>query len=161
MTLEQFIKSCKISHIKGYVKDGHLLLVRERGRIPVEIEKELPKHEAELLKRYPFPKYHEGGEQSSSPSPVDKKKEQAKEILFKALNDINLLDTITERACIRWADGYSDSLLNAVLCNIGVSTGGRTEELKPQTKWVDEIQGIFGADIKLSDGIVKMLKGGG
>ena len=66
MTLEQFIKSCKISHIHGYVKDGHLILIRERGMIPVEIEKELPKHEAELMKRYPFPKYQEEGKQSPS-----------------------------------------------------------------------------------------------
>ena len=160
MTIEQFIKSCKSSHIKGYVKDGHLILIRERGRIPVEIEKELPKHEAELLKRYLFPKYQEGWEQALPPSPVDKKKEQAKEILFKALNDINLLDSITERACIRWADGYSDGLLDAVLCNMGISTGERTEELKPQTKWVDEMREIFGTDVKLSDKAMKMLGGG-
>lgn len=158
MTLEQFIKSCKISHIHGYVKDGHLILIRERGMIPVEIEKELPKHEAELMKRYPFPKYQEEGKQSPYP-PVDKKREQAKQILFKALNDINLLDDITERACTRWADGYSDSLLNAVLCNMGVSTDERGEELKPKTNWLEEIRKIFGTDVKLSDGVIKMLKG--
>ena len=39
-------------------------------------------------------------------------------ILHEVAHNPNLLDEITERACIRWAEGYSDSLYSAVLCNI-------------------------------------------
>ena len=38
-------------------------------------------------------------------------------ILREALNSSVLLDVIKERACIRWSDGLSDSLFDAVLCS--------------------------------------------
>ena len=170
MTLEQFIKSYKISHIQGYVKDGHLILTRERGRVPVEIEKELPKHEAELMKRYSFPKYKEEEEQSSSPLPVDNIDEEVKRILFKALSDIDLLDPIIERACIRGADGYSDSLFYATFCNMDVKgnvkiTYKPSPEVitnsenpnQPMVDWYKEVKSIYGENIQLSDEIKKML----
>ena len=38
-------------------------------------------------------------------------------ILREALTSSVLLDVIKERACIRWSDGLSDSLFDAVLCS--------------------------------------------
>ena len=64
-------------------------------------------------------------------------------ILHEAAHNADLLDEITERACIRWADGYSDSLYDAVLCNIH-----RLEETRDmrelsereKTDWKKEIE---------------------
>lgn len=39
-------------------------------------------------------------------------------ILREAVRNPDLLESIKERASIRWADGLSDSLYDAVLCNI-------------------------------------------
>lgn len=78
------------------------------------------------------------------PSTVDAPTKAAA-ILRQAVNDSNLMDMIQERACIRWAEGYSDSLLMAVLCNIA-SAGEKAERdangepiLKPKTDWDAEI----------------------
>ena len=46
---------------------------------------------------------------------------EAELILREAIHNDDLMDVIQERACIRWADGYSDTLYSAVMCNI-VST---------------------------------------
>lgn len=43
-------------------------------------------------------------------------------ILKLAVHNPDLMDAIKERACIRWSEGYSDSLYMAVLSNI-TSTG--------------------------------------
>ncbi len=43
---------------------------------------------------------------------------EAELILRKAKTDADLMDAITERAAIRWSNGLSDSLFDAVLCNI-------------------------------------------
>ena len=70
-------------------------------------------------------------------------------ILSLAVKNQNFLDVIQECACRRWSDGYSDSLLMAVLCNIT-----RTHEtierdangepiLKPKTDWDAEISHLF------------------
>ena len=67
------------------------------------------------------------------------------EILRRAVKDSDLMDSIEERACIRWSEGYSDSLYMAVLCNI-TETGETVEKdkdgniiLKPKTDWEAEI----------------------
>lgn len=70
-------------------------------------------------------------------------------ILSIAAKNSNFLDVIQEYACRRWSDGYSDSLLMAVLANIS-----RTHEtierdadgepiLKPKTDWNAEISHLF------------------
>ncbi len=67
------------------------------------------------------------------------------EILRQAVNDSDLMDMIQERACIRWSEGYSDSLYMAVLS--GITSTGETAErdndgniiLKPKTDWEAEI----------------------
>jgi hypothetical protein len=78
------------------------------------------------------------------PSTVEAQK-KATEILRKALKDKALMDSIQERACIRWSDGYSDSLYSAVLSNIA-STEEMIERdndgniiLKPKTDWKAEL----------------------
>lgn len=43
---------------------------------------------------------------------------EAELILHKAIHDADLLDSIQERACIRWVEGFSDSLFDAVLSSI-------------------------------------------
>ena len=62
-------------------------------------------------------------------------------ILSLAVNASDLLDMIQERACIRWAEGYSDSLHMAVLSGIALTgeTSKRDSDgqiiLKPKTDW--------------------------
>lgn len=51
---------------------------------------------------------------------------KARVVLLKAMKDTALMDSIEERACIRWSEGYSDSLYMAVLSNL-TETG---EEVK-------------------------------
>ena len=48
--------------------------------------------------------------------------QKVSEILRQAVKDSDLMDMIQERACIRWSDGYSDSLYMAVLSSL-TSTG--------------------------------------
>ena len=71
--------------------------------------------------------------------------EKVAEILRQAVNDSALMDSIQERACIRWSDGYSDSLYMAVLSSL-TSTGETAEQdndgqiiLRPKTDWNAEI----------------------
>ncbi|MBQ9628342.1 MAG: hypothetical protein IJR43_03645 [Synergistaceae bacterium] len=66
-------------------------------------------------------------------------------ILSLAAKNIDFLDVIQECACRRWSDGYTDSLLMAVLCNL-TRTGETIERdadgqiiLKPKTDWDAEI----------------------
>lgn len=66
-------------------------------------------------------------------------------ILALAKHDANLLEAIVERACIRWCDGYSDSLFSAVLCGIE-PTGEIIERnekgeiiLKEKSNWSNEL----------------------
>lgn len=69
-------------------------------------------------------------------------------ILSQVVNDSDLFDLIQERACIRWAEGYSDSLLMAVLS--GIALTGETIKrdadgqiiLKPKTDWNAEISNL-------------------
>ena len=64
---------------------------------------------------------------------------EAELILREALHNRDLMDVIEERACIRWSEGYSDSLYMAVLCNI-VPTGVKgCKELKTKTDWEAEL----------------------
>ena len=51
---------------------------------------------------------------------------EAKLILHEAMRNPDLLDEIQERACIRWSDGYSDSLYMAVLSGL-IDTGEQRE----------------------------------
>ena len=51
---------------------------------------------------------------------------EARIIIRIALNDPDVMDMIEERACIRWVEGYSDSLYLAVLGNI-TDTGENLE----------------------------------
>ena len=73
------------------------------------------------------------------------KAQKVSEILRRAVNDPDLMDMIQERACIRWAEGYSDSLYMAALSGL-TSTGEITLRdndgqiiLKPKTDWEAEI----------------------
>ena len=69
-------------------------------------------------------------------------------ILSMAMKDSDLLDMIQERACIRWENGYSDSLLMAVLS--GIAATGETVKrddggqilLKPKTDWERELSNL-------------------
>ena len=67
---------------------------------------------------------------------------EARLILMKARNDPELLDAIQERACIRWTDGYSDSLMSAVLCNITDTHEVRSKELLPRSDWTAELSSL-------------------
>lgn len=67
------------------------------------------------------------------------------EILRQAVKTPDLMDEIQERACIRWSEGYSDSLFMAVLSGL-TSTGEKAERdndgniiLKPKTDWDAEM----------------------
>ena len=66
-------------------------------------------------------------------------------ILSLAKHDVNLLELIVERACIRWSDGYSDSLFSAVLCGIEATEEiiERNEKgeiiLKEKSNWSKEL----------------------
>ena len=70
---------------------------------------------------------------------------EAELILCKAITDTNLLDVITERASIRWENGLSDSLFDAVMCNIRPlnEKPARDENgvitLRPRTDWEAEL----------------------
>ena len=71
--------------------------------------------------------------------------EKVAEILRQAVNDSALMDSIQERACIRWSDGYSDSLYMAVLSSL-TSTGETVDKdnngniiLKSKIDWQSEI----------------------
>ena len=69
---------------------------------------------------------------------------EAELILRKA--DADLMDAITERAAIRWSNGLSDSLFDAVLCNIKPlnERPARDEDgrliLRPRTDWEAELE---------------------
>ena len=71
--------------------------------------------------------------------------QRAAAILRRAINDYDLLDAIKERACIRWVDGLSDSLFNAVLCNLKPLNEKAERDssgeiiLKPRTNWATEL----------------------
>lgn len=67
---------------------------------------------------------------------------EAKLILMRAVNDPELMDSIQERACIRWSDGYSDSLMSAVLCNITPLNEVRSTELLPRSDWIAELSSL-------------------
>lgn len=67
-------------------------------------------------------------------------------ILKEALVNSDLLDSIKERASIRWAEGLSDSLYNAVLSNIQ-PIGEEPERdakgkiiLKAESDWEEELK---------------------
>lgn len=70
---------------------------------------------------------------------------EARMILKLAVRNSDLLDNIQERASIRWEQGYSDSLYDAVMCNIRQveefverdSDGERVR--KPVTDWDAEL----------------------
>ena len=71
---------------------------------------------------------------------------EAELILREATRNPDLLDVIQERACIRWENGYSDSLYMAVLCNIN-PTGEIAElnedghpRLRAKTDWDKELR---------------------
>lgn len=62
-------------------------------------------------------------------------------ILRVATRDRDLADCIEERASIRWAEGLSDSLFLAVLCNIrSTGEGIPSKELQPRTDWKEELE---------------------
>ncbi len=78
---------------------------------------------------------------------------EAKVILHEAVRNPDLLDEIQERACIRWSEGYSDSLYMAVLSGI-VPTGEKKEySAKPDMKQVEFLRrmGTPEADIMNKD----------
>ena len=70
---------------------------------------------------------------------------KASVILIKCASDKNAMDAIKERASIRYADGYSDTLLSAVLSSL-IDTGETIERdkngeivLKQKTDWTREL----------------------
>ena len=70
---------------------------------------------------------------------------EARRILREAMKKSDLLDSIKERASIRWSNGLSDSLFNAVLCNLK-PLNEKTERdsngeiiLQPKTDWQEEL----------------------
>ena len=71
--------------------------------------------------------------------------QKAAAVLRRAINDPLLLDYIIERACIRWADGLSDSLFDAVLCRYKRLNEKPERDsngeiiLKPKTNWREEL----------------------
>lgn len=71
--------------------------------------------------------------------------QKAAAILRNALNDPLLLEKIKERACIRWADGLSDSLFDAVLCHFKRLNEKPQRDsngqiiLQPKTDWDAEL----------------------
>lgn len=72
-------------------------------------------------------------------------------ILREAANNPDLLDTITERAAIRWSEGLSDSLFDAVLCNFKTlnELAERDSEgkiiLRPCSDWQEELK-LYGGN---------------
>lgn len=70
----------------------------------------------------------------------------ARRILREALHNPDALDAIKERAAIRWSNGLSDSLFNAVLCNLKPLNENAERDskgniiLKPQTDWEAELR---------------------
>ena len=73
---------------------------------------------------------------------------KASVVLLKAMKDSALRDSIQERACIRWSEGYSDSLLMAVLSNYQ-PTGETVEKdangqiiLRPRSDIRDELASL-------------------
>ena len=69
-------------------------------------------------------------------------------ILREAMNDPDLRYSIEERACIRWCEGLSDSLFDAVLCNF-ITLDEMSEHdnegkiiKKPRTDWQEELNKI-------------------
>lgn len=69
-------------------------------------------------------------------------------MLSLAVRDKNLLDMVKERACIRWENGYSDSLVMALMSSFAVT--GEVEKrddngqiiLQPKTDWENEIANL-------------------
>ena len=76
----------------------------------------------------------------------DNPKEGAKAILRQAMYKTpELMDYIKERACIRWSEGLSDSLFDAVLCNLTTLDEHSKRNIKgeiilqPKTNWITEL----------------------
>ena len=74
---------------------------------------------------------------------------KASVILSLAVKNPDLMDLIQERACIRWENGYSDSLRMAILSGI-TATGEIAQRdeagqilLKPKTDWNAELSSSF------------------
>lgn len=75
-----------------------------------------------------------------------KQNPQAIKILREAARNPGLLERIKERASIRWSDGLSDSLYDAVLCNIEPLNKSAERDadgkiiLRPCTDWDAELK---------------------
>lgn len=108
MNREQFLNSCKYFHLTPEVENGRIVF---SGKTDLKDARKALDELPEL---------------------------EAELILRKALHDSDLLFAIQERACIRWADGYSDSLFMAVLSNIAP-----TGEVIEFNDTPDEIQVAF------------------
>lgn len=73
-------------------------------------------------------------------------------ILNYATNNDDLAESIIERACIRWANGYSDSLFLTVLCNLREIGEIPSKKLKPVIDWRVEL-GRLGITLKKGVGL--------
>ena len=131
MTQEQFINNYKYLRLNFEVIDNHVKLINA----PLEMSealKQLPDIEERMLSHW------------------DKKQkikiQEATRILREALHNPDALDAIKERAAIRWSNGLSDSLFNAVLCNLKPLNENAERDskgniiLKPQTDWEAELR---------------------
>ena len=67
---------------------------------------------------------------------------KAKVILSQAMNKPDLMDIVKERACIRYADGYSDSLIMAAMSYFAPTGEKEHKELRPQTDWIKELNAL-------------------
>ncbi len=66
-------------------------------------------------------------------------------ILLEAKNNPVLLDEIQERASIRWVEGYSDTLHDAVLCKLktlGATKDTRELSERDKTDWQAELDAV-------------------
>ena len=108
MNRQQFFNSLKYFHLKPYVKDGRIRFFGSASLVEIR-------------------------------NALDELPEVEGELILRlAAHDNDLLDEIQERACIRWAEGYSDSLYSAVMCNIKP-----VEETRSYNDTPDEKQGSF------------------
>ena len=98
-----------------------------------------------------FSFYRHGQEQEDKRISENDARRKTVEILREALNSPDLLYEIKERAAIRWSEGLSDSLFDAVLCNFKTlnESAERDSEgriiLKPCSDWQNELK-LYGGN---------------
>ena len=101
-------------------------------------------------KKFSF--YRQSQEQEDQSISENDARKKAIEILREALSNLDLLYEIKERAAIRWSEGLSDSLFDAVLCNFKTlnESAERDSEgriiLKSCSDWQNELK-LYGGNL--------------